>query len=232
MPYILEYLRINLFGGGGGCSVAKPCPTLCDPMDCSTTGFPVFQNLSELAQTHAHWVGDAIQPSHPVTPLSSCSQSFPTSGSFIMSRLFSSSGQSIGAWASVSVLPMSIYGWVPLALTGLISLQSKGLSRVFSSTTIWKHQFFGTQPSRWPSSHIHDKTAGKTIALTIQTFVALRTPWTFLVNLVKSDCHCLVSKFTLVVNFMKWATSSEVSVHTLRPLLLFCPVVAASMPSS
>ena len=152
--------------------------------------------------------------------------------SFPVSWLFTSAGQSIRTSDSVWVLPMNIQGWFPLRSTGLISLKSKGLSRVFSSTTIWKHQFFGTQPSWWPNSHIHDKTAGKTIALTIQTFVALRTPWTSLVNLVKSDCHCLVSKFTLVVNFMKWATNSEVSVHILMPLLLFCPVVAASMPSS
>ena len=195
-------------------------------LPCLSQPLGVCSNSRPLSQ----WCHPTISCS--VTPLSSCSQSFPASGSFIMSQLFSSSGQSTGASASASVLPMNIYGWIPLALTSLISLQSKGLSRVFSSTTIWKHQFFGTQPSWWPNSHIHDKTAGKTIALTIQTFVALRTPWTSLVNLVKSDCHCLVSKFTLVVNFMKWATNSEVSVHTLMPLLLFCPVVAASMPSS
>ena len=78
---------------------------------------------------------------------SSCLQSFPASGSFPMSRLFSSGGQSIGASASASVLPMNIQEWFPLGLTGLISLQSKGLSRVLSSITIRKHQFFSTQPS-------------------------------------------------------------------------------------
>ena len=83
----------------------------------------------------------------------SCLQSFPASGSFPMSQLFASDGQSIGASASASVLPMSIQDWSPLGLTGWISLQSKGLSRVFSNTTVWKHQFFSAQPSLWPNSH-------------------------------------------------------------------------------
>ena len=83
-----------------------------------------------------------------------CLQSFPASGSFPMSQLFASGGQSIGASALASVLPMNIQGWFPLELTGLISLQSKGLSRVFSSTTIQKHQFFSIQPSLWFNFHI------------------------------------------------------------------------------
>ena len=81
-----------------------------------------------------------------VIPFSSCLQSFPASGSFPMNQLFTSGGQSIGVSASTSVLPMNIQDWYPLGWTGLISLQSKGLSRVFSSTTVWRHQFFGTQP--------------------------------------------------------------------------------------
>ena len=91
-----------------------------------------------------------------------------------MSWLFASGGQSIGALASSSVLPVNIQGWFSLGLTGLISLQSKRLSRVFSSTTIWKHQFFSTQSSLWSSSHIHTwLTTGKAISLiTIQTFVS------------------------------------------------------------
>ena len=76
-------------------------------------------------------------------PFSSCPQSFPASASFPMRQLFASGGQSVGASASASVLPMNIQGWFPLGLTSLISLLSKGLSRVFSSTTVWKHQFFG-----------------------------------------------------------------------------------------
>ena len=83
-----------------------------------------------------------------------CLQSFPASGSFQMSWLFASGGQSIGASASTSVLPMNIQNWFPLGLTGLISLLSKGLSRDFSSSTVRKHQFFGTQPSWWFNSHI------------------------------------------------------------------------------
>ena len=84
-----------------------------------------------------------------------CLQSFPASGSFPVNQLFASCGQSIGASASTSVLPVNIQGWFPLELTSLISLKSKGLSRLYSSTTIWKHQFLGTQPSLWSNFHIH-----------------------------------------------------------------------------
>ena len=129
------------------CSVANLCLILCDPPDCSMLGLPVPYQLLELAQTHVHWKGDAIQPPHPpsAVPFSSCPQSFPTSGSFPMSQLFTSGGQSIGVSASASVLPMNIQYWFPLGWTGWISLQSKGFSRVFSNTTIQKHQFFGAQ---------------------------------------------------------------------------------------
>ena len=108
--------------------------TPCDPMDCSMPGSSVFHYLLEFAQTHVHWVSDAIQPSHLLLPPSPSSQSLPASGSFPMSRLFASGGQSTGASASATVLPMTIQGWFPLGLTGLISLQSKGLSRIFSNT--------------------------------------------------------------------------------------------------
>ena len=93
--------------------------------------------------------------SSSVIPFSSCLQSFPALGSFLMSQLFVSGGQSIGASASASVLPMNIQDWFPLGLTGLISLQSKGLSKVFSNTTVQKHQSFGAQPSSQSNSHIH-----------------------------------------------------------------------------
>ena len=129
------------------CSLAKLCPTLYDPMNGSRPGFPVLDYLLELAQTHVHWVRDAIQPSHPVVPFSSCPQSFPAFGSCPMSQLFTSSGQSIGASASTSVFPMNTQDWFPLGLTGLISLLTKGLSRVFSSVIIQRHQFSGTRPS-------------------------------------------------------------------------------------
>ena len=106
------------------CSVTKFCPTLCDPMDCSTPGFPVLHYLLEFAQTHVHWVGDAIQP-HPVSSPSPALNLSQHQGLFPMSWLFASSGQSIGASASASVLPMNIQGWFPLGLTGLIYLLAK-----------------------------------------------------------------------------------------------------------
>ena len=86
---------------------------------------------------------------------SSCPQSFPASGSFQMSQLFASGGQSIGVSTSTSVLPINTQDWFPSGWTGWISLQSKGLSRVFSNTTVQKHQFFSTQLSLWSNSHIH-----------------------------------------------------------------------------
>ena len=92
---------------------------------------------------------------------SSCPQSFPASGSFPISQLFISGGQSIEASASASVIPMYIQGWFPLGLTGLISLLSKRLSRIFSNTTVQKHLFFGAQPSLWFNSHICTWLQGK-----------------------------------------------------------------------
>ena len=120
------------------CSVIKSCPALCNSMDCSTPGFPVLHYLPGLAQTHVHRVGDAI----PSSLVPFCLQSFPASGSFPVSQLFVSYGQRIGVSASTSVLPVNIQGLFPLGSNGLIFLLSKGLSRVFSSTTVWKHQFF------------------------------------------------------------------------------------------
>ena len=93
--------------------------------------------------------------SSSVVPFSSRLQSFPASGSFPMSQFFASGGQSIGLSASASVLSMYIQDWFPLRLTGFISLQSKGLSKVFSNTTVQKHRFFSAQFSLWPNSHIH-----------------------------------------------------------------------------
>ena len=135
------------------CWVTKSCPTLCDLRDCSTPDPSAIHYLPEFAQTHVHWIGDTIQPSHPLSsPL--LPQSFPASGSFPLSQLFTSGGQSIGAPASASVLPVNSQGWFLLGLTALLSLHSKGRARVFSSTTIRKHQFFGTHPSLWSNSHL------------------------------------------------------------------------------
>ena len=101
----------------------------------------------------SRWCHRAISSS--VIPFSSCPQSLPASGSFPMSQHFTWGGQSIGVSASASILPMNTQDWSPLGWTGWISLQSKGLSRVFSNTTVQKHQFFGTQLSSQSNSHIH-----------------------------------------------------------------------------
>ena len=134
---------------------------LWDPLDCSTPGFPIHDHLLELVQTlvHGWWCHSTISSS--VTPFSSCPQSFPASESFPMSQLFTPGGQSIGTSALESVFPMNFQGWFPLGLTGLVSLLSKGLSRVFSSTTIQKHQFFSTQLFLWFDSHIPTWLLGK-----------------------------------------------------------------------
>ena len=117
----------------------------------------------------SQWCHPTISSS--VVPFSSCFQSFPASGSFPVSQFFASGGQSIGVSASASVLPMNIQDWFPLGWTGWISLQSKGLSRVFSNFTAQKHQFLGVQPFfMFQLSHPY-MTTGKTIALTIQIFV-------------------------------------------------------------
>ena len=132
-------------------SVAKSCPTLCDPMDCSTPGLPVHHQLLELPQTHVHWVGDAIQPSQLCHPLLLLPSILPSIRVFSSESVLWSGGQSIGVSASTSVLPMNIKDWFPLWLTGLISLQSKRFSRVFSNIIVQKHQFFGAQLSYSPT---------------------------------------------------------------------------------
>ena len=136
-------------------SVAQSCPTLWDPMNRSTPGLPVHHQLAEFTQTHVHRVSDAIQPSHPLSPASPpAPQSLLASGSFPVSQLFSWGGQSIRVSALAAVFPMNTQDW-SLEWTGWISLQSKGLSRVFSNTTVQKHQFFGAQLSSQSNSHIH-----------------------------------------------------------------------------
>ena len=117
-------------------SVAQSCPTLCDPMNHSTPVLPVHHQLLELTETHVHRVGDAIHPPHPLSsPSPPAPTSLPASRSFPMSQLFAWGGQSNGVSASASVLPMNTQDW-SLGWTGCISLQSKGLSRVFSNTTV------------------------------------------------------------------------------------------------
>ena len=126
---------------------------LCDPMNHSTPGLPVHHHLLEFTQIHVHRVGDAI--SSFVIPISSCPQSLPASESFPVSQLFAWGGQSTGVSSLASFLPKNTQGWSALEWTGWVSMQSKGLSRVFSNTTVQKHQFFGAQPSSQSNSHIH-----------------------------------------------------------------------------
>ena len=137
-------------------SVAQSCPILCQPMNRDMPGLPVHHQLPESTQTQVHRVGDAIQPSHPLSsPLPPTLNLPEHQGLFPMSQFFASGGQSIGVSASASVLPMNTQDSSPLGWTGWISLQSKGLSGVFSNTTVQKHQFFRAQLSSQSNSHIH-----------------------------------------------------------------------------
>ena len=123
-------------------SLAQVCPTLCNPMDCSMPGFPVLHHLPESIES--------VMPSNHLIlchPLLLPPSIFPSIRVFSMSQLFTSGGQNIGVSASTSVLLMNTQDWSPLGWTFWISLQSKGLSRVFSNTTVQMHQFFGAQLS-------------------------------------------------------------------------------------
>ena len=122
-------------------------------MDCNTPGFPVHRQLPEFTQTHVHYVSDAIQSSHPLSSPSI----FPSIRVFSNESVLCIRWQSIGVSATASVLPMNIQDWFPLGWTGWISLQSKRLSRVFSNTTVQKHQFFSAQFFYSPTfTSIHD----------------------------------------------------------------------------
>ena len=123
------------------CSLTQSCPTLCDSMDCSMPGFPVLHQLPKLAQTHVHWVTEAVQPSYPL--------SSPSPPAFNLSQ-----HQWPKYW-SFSISPANKYSGLISFRIGLISLPSKGFSRVFFRITVQKHKFFGIQPSLWPNSHIY-----------------------------------------------------------------------------
>ena len=163
------FLLIGGYIKGICCSVPKSCPTLqshglqqARPL-CSSPSPKACPSSCQLFQ----WC-------HPVIPSSDtlfsfCPQSFPASQTFPMSQLFTSDDQNTGVSASASVLPMSIQGWFPLRLTDLISLLSKGLLGVFSSTTTQRHQFLSSQPSLWSSSYV---TTGEDHCLTMWTFVS------------------------------------------------------------
>ena len=132
-------------------SVTQSCLTLYDPLDCSAPGFPVHHQLPEFTQTHVPWVGDVIQPFHPL---------FTSPAALNLSQHQGLFHSVLHWWPkycsfSFNILPMNIQGWFLLGWAGWISLQSEGLARVFSNTTVQKHQFFGTQLSLWCNSHIH-----------------------------------------------------------------------------
>ena len=139
-----------------GCIIAKSFPTLWTPWTAArqdSLSFTISWNLLKLMSIESVMLSNHLF--FLCHPFSFCLQSFPVSGFFLTSQLFASGGQSIGASALASVLPMNIQGWFPLGLTGLISLQFKELSRVFSSTTSGKYKFFGAQPSLWSNAYIH-----------------------------------------------------------------------------
>ena len=140
-------------------SVAQSCLTLCNPMGCSTPGFSVLWYLPEFAWTHC-WVSDAIQPSHPLLPPSP--PAFNLSQHQGILQWVGSSHQAVKVLELASVLvlvpPMNIQDWSPLGLTSLISLQSKGLSKVFSNTTVQKHQFFGKHDNKIFQKQIQEVT--------------------------------------------------------------------------
>ena len=180
------------------CSIAKSCPILCDPMDCSTLPCLSLSSLSFLKLV-------SIEPVMPSSHLFLCIpfslhlQSFPASGSFQMSQFFASGGQSIGASASASVLPMNIQVWFPLGLTTLIWLKSKGLSKIFSRTSL-KASILRSSAS-FMSQHSHPyMTTGKIIALTIHTFVSklmsllFNTLSRFLIAILPRSTRLLISR--------------------------------------
>ena len=137
--------------------VAQLCPTLGTPWTAAHQASLSTTNSQSLLKLMA--IESVMPSSHLILcrPLLIPPSIFPASGSFLISRFFSSGSQSIGVSTSASVLPMNIQDWFPLGLTGLFSLQSRGLSRVFSNNTVQKHHFFDAQPSLWSISHIHNE---------------------------------------------------------------------------
>ena len=176
------------------CSVM---PDSATPWTASCQASPTFTNSQSFSCPLSRCCHPIISSS--VIPFSSCLQSCPAAESFLMSWLLSSGSQIIGVSASASVFPMNIQDWFLLGLTGLISLQSKGLSRVFSNTTVQKHQFFGAQLSLWSNSHIHTWLLEKTIALTRWTFVGKVTslffnvPTRLVIAFLPRSKHLLIS---------------------------------------
>ena len=199
-------LSLSPFSSVQFSSVTQLYLTLCENTDCTMSGLPVHYQLLELTQTHVHWVSDAIQPSHPLLSPSPPALIFPSMRVFSNEPVLCIKWPKYLLWwckyfasASASVLPMNIQDWFPLGMTGLISLQSKGLSSIFSSMTVQKLQFFILQPS-FKVQHSHPyMTTGKTIALTRWTFVGkmmsllLDMLSRFVIALIPGSKHLLVS---------------------------------------
>ena len=193
-------------------------------------GSPVRHCLLEFAQIHVHWVADAISSS--TTPFSFCLLASPALGSFPVTWLFTEGGQSIGVSASSPVLPMNIQGWFPLRLTGFISFQSKGLSRLFSSTTIKKYQFFCAQSSSPTSTHDY----WETIALTIWTFVSkvmsllFNTLSKFVIASLPRSKHLLISWLqSLSTVILELKKTKSVTASPFPPYICHEAIRLASM---
>ena len=192
-------------------------------MGCSTWDFLVLHYHPEFAQTHLHWVGDALQPSHPVTPLLLLASIFPSIRVLFSESALCSVVQSIGASALASVLSMNIQGWFPLGLTGWISLLSKGLlslhqCRNSKASTFWCSTFFMVQ-----LSHPY-RTTGRTIALTIWTFVSnmmsllFNTLSLFIITLLPRSKQLFISWLQSVSTvIVKPKKIKSVTVSTLPP---------------
>ena len=190
-------------------------------LPCPSPSPGVFENSCALSR----WCHPTISSS--VLAFFSCLQSFLASGSFLMSRFFASGGQSIGASASTSVLPLNIQDWFPLGLTGLISLLSEGLSRVFSSTTVQKHHFFSIQPSLWSNFHIHnwlleEPSLGVVISDEHSGLISFRMDW-FDPLAVRGTLKSLLQHHSLKASFL-WCSAFfmvQLSHHTLLQIWLW-----------
>ena len=194
------YLLQNKFFPEYFSSVAQFCPTLCDPMNCSKPGLPVHHQLPEFTQTHVHRVGDAIQPSHPLLSPSPPAPQPPSITVFSNESNLRMRWPKYWSFSLTSFLPKNTQDWSPLEWTGWNSLQSKGLSRVFSNTTVQKHQFFGTQLSSQSNSHSGEPTTLTNYAWAAKTHSTRCLGWgTFRYSRgacgLRKWCKLLVLKF-------------------------------------
>ena len=180
-------------------SVAQSCPTLCDPMNRSTPGLPVHHQRPEFTQVYlefVHWVSDAIQPSRSVVPFSSCPQPLPASESFPVSQLFAWGGQRIGVSALASVLPTNTQDWSPSEWTGWISLQSKGLSRVFSNSFLIILQFkYQVLREKFSPNHLNWRNSSFSLFSHIPLYFLSSTwgKWWYIVSFIPVCLWCIFS---------------------------------------